>query len=789
MSNASPTELLWGGTGGAYFLASPGELVIDLVKRDRNITAAVTEMRALLVSPDRRVLQEERIPDSGQPAGSGLGPPQRVRLSTQVEHRGVYVLNITVSHDRYGEAALWGFETNCPHYLIETSRGHKDEAHTEPIVLMGSGEEADVCFLPRSTEFEVEVSELPDGVGDLSVFDGQGALVGTLQSDGAGGAAGSFSGDASGEIAPWRLHLPTQQAVIRIDGVTHWEKDDPYQDMSYWTPRIESFFALHDHRWLLTPYRRAVYVRPGQEGQAGLRIHNNAGQPSAIGLSVDGVDGPDCSVQLSTERVELGSGEATDVALTYAVPEGLAEDATATCYVRATPLDHPELSTYASVTLKNGEALATRDLAMPLVLKPYEHENEQFGYLPDYPTESQLYFDPENRPYVAAGSRLQALRDGGWESTSLDAGAQPGSAELKGAPNVAASGKVAFDGDNNAYVVASGGGRGALIRSGEQGRSVSAIDIGREDGRSSQYDIEDFTGQNALSGPPPLLRGTYRASDEKLFWRRLNDLELLLPEEKDGELSTATSIPISSECIGVSAHSGIVSSLVSRGDKVHMVWAEATEPGVDAPGVPTYVATYDRSTGMLSEKVLVGYGPPPNDCHNSPSITMDSQGYLHVVAGTHGSPFPYARSLKPNDTQSGWTEAELVSEGARQTYIGLVCGPDDTLHMAFRLWLTNTEWHPISAAGTLAYMQKRPGEPWSEPRPLIIPPFSEYSVYYHRLTIDRKGRLFLSYTYYTTYWFYRNDQQERHRAVLMSSDGGRNWKLVGMNDLVAGTEG
>jgi len=27
---------------------------------------------------------------------------------------------------------------------------------------------------------------------------------------------------------------------------------------------------------------------------------------------------------------------------------------------------------------------------------------------------------------------------------------------------------------------------------------------------------------------------------------------------------------------------------------------------------------------------------------------------------------------------------------------------------------------------------------------LIVPPFSEYSVYYHRLTIDRRGRLFLS---------------------------------------------
>jgi hypothetical protein len=219
---------------------------------------------------------------------------------------------------------------------------------------------------------------------------------------------------------------------------------------------------------------------------------------------------------------------------------------------------------------------------------------------------------------------------------------------------------------------------------------------------------------------------------------------------------------------------------------VHLVWAEATDPDKKVPGVPTYVATYDRISGTLSEKVLVGHGPPPNDCHNSPSITIDSAGYLHVVAGTHGFPFPYARSLKPNDTQSGWTQAEVVKDGARQTYIGLVCGPDDTLHMAFRLWLTGTGWHPVSTAGTLAYMRRRPGEPWSEPRPLIIPPFSEYSIYYHRLTIDRKGRLFLSYSYYTTYWFYRNDQRESHRSVLMSADGGEHWKLVETRDLLAG---
>ncbi len=61
---------------------------------------------------------------------------------------------------------------------------------------------------------------------------------------------------------------------------------------------------------------------------------------------------------------------------------------------------------------------------------------------------------------------------------------------------------------------------------------------------------------------------------------------------------------------------------------------------------------------------------------------------------------------------------------------------------------------------------------------LIVAPFSEYSVFYHRLTIDREGRLFLSYDYWSTYWFYRTDHFGSRRALLMSPDGGDAWKLV-----------
>lgn len=263
------------------------------------------------------------------------------------------------------------------------------------------------------------------------------------------------------------------------------------------------------------------------------------------------------------------------------------------------------------------------------------------------------------------------------------------------------------------------------------------------------------------------------------MWRRINDLDLILPAKRpDGSIVMGEPIAVSNKCIGLSAHSGIPSTIVSRGDKVHIAWGEATLPEAKAPGVPTFVATYDRSTGQLGSSALVGYGPPANDVHNSPCITMDGKGYLHVLIGTHGRTFKYVRSLSPNSADGGWTEAEDVGPGLRQTYVGMVCDRDDTLHLVFRLWLYDNKYFPASHYANLAYMSKRPTDKWSDAQPLVVAPFSEYSIFYHRLTVDRAGALFLSYDYWSTFWFYRNDHRGNRRSLLMSPDAGNTWKLA-----------
>ncbi len=768
-------EPLIGGCGGVYFMAEPGELVVEVVKRDRNRRAVTTELRALLVSPDRKVLQEAFIPDDGEPTGTALGPPQTVRLSTQVERPGIYALNITVSGDRYGNNMRWGFRTNCPRYIIETARGHKDQRHEEPIVLGSPEQPAVIAFGPRDGEFSIEASETPAGAAAPTLLAADGTPIGTLEPNGEGAFVLSVPADEHRDAIPWELRLPAAYGVINADGLTRWEAGDPIENACLWTPDPASWFPLIENRWLLTPYQRTVYAEPGSRGEVTFRAHNNATYERQFELTVEFV-GDRCPLELARYDLTLAGGEAAPVPVRYTVPEG---DGPHVAHVRITPADTPEISTYSTITLKPGEAPASRPLEMPLELRPYAHENEQFGYLPDYALDYQPYFDPQNRPYMRTGSGLSTWRDGAWVETRVNDAITSRPESFEGEPVRLSSTKIAFDSDGGVYLPANCGASNAIVYSNDGGRTFAVSEV---PGARGGIDIEQFSGHNTPEGPPPFVRFRRTAKDPNLKWRSLNDLELFVPRMVDGALEIGEPVLITRACIGMSSHSGMPSSVVSRDDLVHVAWGEATDPEKKVPGVPQYVGTYDRATGTMGEPTLIGYGPPANDVHNSPSITMDSAGRPHVLIGTHGRPFQYSQPLEDG---TGWTEPVLAGEGLSQTYIGFVCGPDDSLHVVFRLWRYG-EPFPNSSHATLAYQRKRPGQPWEEPKVLVRAAFSEYSVFYHRLMIDQEGRLFVSYDYWSTHWFYRNDHVGNRRAVMMSPDGGETWKMAETRDLVGG---
>jgi hypothetical protein len=765
-----------GGMGGVYLYPDVGELVIEVAKRDLNASGRHTELRAILFGPDRHVLAEESIPDDGQKAGSGIGPLQTVTITVPIIRPGVYGLNITASQDRYGDACVWGFRTNCPRYIIETSRGHRDSRHQEPIVLLRPDRPADVTFLPRPGAFDITLRDLPDDPGELIVYDEQNRQVAALTIDEDGVAAHSFESDPNRGSMPWRLHLAKAQANIDIEGVTLWEADDLIPNAALWSPNPASWFPLPEYRWLIFPYQQLLYAAPGTQATCDFTIHNNSQTEQQIALELEYPDEPWNATLSRAHVIKLPPGDRNTVEVSYIAPPDGEERVV---HLRATPTEASDFSTFATLRVRGGTAPASDTLDMPIALRPYMQENSQFGYAPDYPLSNEVYFDLENRPFIRVSNGIATLHNGSWTITKFTTETVALEAPLDEVPRSIISTKICFDADNDVYLLAGAGTQVALLHSSDNGQSFRAYPVlGRED-ESRSFDIEQYSGHNTPQGPPSFVRytRTHQDTEQALFWRRVNDLDLFVPTKQNGRIVMGDPVRLSDVGLGVAMHSGPPATVVSRGDKVHVCWGEATDPETQVPGVPAYVATYDRQTGSVGKPALIGYGPPANDIHNTPSITMDSTGRLHVIVGTHGSPFLYAHSLQPDDAHSGWTEPIQTSEGARQTYIGMVCGPDDALHLVFRLWKSGEDPYPVTSHARLAYQRKLPGQDWEPPTALVLPAFGEYGVYYHRLTADRRGALMLSYEYWSTFWFYRNDRLVRTRSVLTSPDGGHQWKL------------
>jgi len=780
------TCLRIGGCGGLYLLAEPGKLWVEIDKTDQHDGRRDTRLRAILVGPDRRPQDENTIEGDGS-----------VRLATIVDQKGVFAVNVTVTNDRYGEHVSWEFDTNCPHYLVETSRGHRDAKHQEPIILHNTNAEGNICFLPRSSPFQIEVHDLPAGSKPLKVYDEGGTLKTTLPVNDDGFATADFEADDLRGNSPWRLCFPVGQATVHIDGVTRWEINDRFADFSLWSPRLESFFPFHEHRWMLTPYSQTFYAEPGESRDLTFRLHNNANCPNTLSLRVMPLsDGVSFSSQHrfsdenkwcvdTVESVTLKPNASETISVHCEVPGAARSGQRYEVRIVVDSSLHPEMTTYSTITAHVGDAPYTQPLDLPIVYKPYQHENEQFGYEPDYPTNSQLYFDVQNQPYTwESDGMLRTLKEGNWSSINVSEATVSRSPAFTGGNLRPIGTKVAFDSEDGVYLLSAEGKNVALLYSSDRGENFSAYPIQGREEQPIGWDIEQFSGHNVPYGPPPFLRNTQtQGADLRHFWRRVNDLELFVPRKNGDEIIIGTPILLSDKAIGIASHSGIPSSIVSRGDRIHVIWGEATAPDEDVPGVPAYVVTYDRKKGLLGDPVFVGWGPPANDVHNTPSITIDSEGYLHTLTGTHGSPFAYARSREPNTAHGGFTNPESVEANLRSTYIGLVCGLDDALHLVFRAWTNDAIYHPSSYYANLGYKRKPKDGPWEEMRRLTVAPFSEYSIFYHRLTIDRKGRLFVSFDYWSTFWFYRTDHRGNRRKTIFSPDGGNTWKLLETKEL------
>jgi len=171
-------------------------------------------------------------------------------------------------------------------------------------------------------------------------------------------------------------------------------------------------------------------------------------------------------------------------------------------------------------------------------------------------------------------------------------------------------------------------------------------------------------------------------------------------------------------------------------------------------------AAYDIQSGQLSEIQLIGQG---TDNHSGPALTMDSNGYLHIVYGPHHGAFQYRRSVKPLDGTE-WTPVERFAE--KGTYPSLVCGPDDTLYCAYRDSSTDP-WR------LLIQRRSKDGE-WSPPLAIVDAGVKGYAQFGNSLAISGERTLHLAFHIYNS----PPAEGGRSAGYLRSDDGGRTWETA-----------
>lgn len=444
-----------------------------------------------------------------------------------------------------------------------------------------------------------------------------------------------------------------------------------------------------------------------------------------------------------------------------------------------------------------------RPVPEPIVLKKNQHEEAQFGYKPEYACNVPS-FDSKNRPYMRSRALdlhstgfFHTLRDGKWVKRSFEQAVKDKYPDFERFDRGAGwfYSHAVFDDSDRMYSVVmvrlNGGKRVVvLLYSTDYGKTFQVYEL-----PGAWPNIELRNDCHPLPGPPLISTMRQLKKHPTAKWGAYHSVMLTLPTVTEEGLEIPEPVVATDSCLGMCEHAGGASFATTLDGKTYITWGKMVESD-DLPGVPTMVAVFDRANCTVSEPVFVGHAPPVNDSHNAPGICADSKGHIHVVSGAHGDHFYHYVSRSPRDIAGGFDGPATMLDGgfehpdpdnptrpARQTYLGMVCDPDDTLHVGFRWWRRgkNDPYFPEKAYGALGYQSRPAGGKWSEGRALVIPPAHGYSNYHHKLAMDRKGRLYYSYTYFNKQpnFIYGKDYSHyAFPAILTSGDGGKTWELA-----------
>ncbi len=211
--------------------------------------------------------------------------------------------------------------------------------------------------------------------------------------------------------------------------------------------------------------------------------------------------------------------------------------------------------------------------------------------------------------------------------------------------------------------------------------------------------------------------------------------------------------------------------IVSLAGKTHVVWTDAV--------AFTRGRTFDHASGQWGPTVAIGEGC---DNHNTPGLTADRDGRLHVAYGPHGmwdqgpgiptwptGSFRYAVSAEPNSLAG--LETTRTPFGHYATYGCIVSTPHGEC-IVYR-----GGERPYS----VMFQKTRTLGRWSCPRPLIEQEIeSQYTQYMARLVCAPDGTLYAAGHIYAA-----GRGHSLGVAVLRSPDGGETW--TDMSGLPAAT--
>jgi hypothetical protein len=192
--------------------------------------------------------------------------------------------------------------------------------------------------------------------------------------------------------------------------------------------------------------------------------------------------------------------------------------------------------------------------------------------------------------------------------------------------------------------------------------------------------------------------------------------------------------------------------IVTLDGRTHVAWLDSVNGKFLVK-----MRTLDRQRGEWSRTTTVG---DAKDNHGGPALTVDSKGILHIAYGPHHHPMQYRRSKRPNDA-SEWSAEERI--GTKATYPTLVCGPDDTLYLTYRVSGTGP-WH-------VHLCRKRPSREWEKPFEILEANEGGYSHFQEALAFSPDGK-----TLHLSCRFYGGKTRRGHTvSYLRSVDGGTTW--------------